>query len=208
MPSWSLKENVARLADLFEQAVALALYIYLVQRILPRSLDYVDFAQALILLSEGSALLFLFIRKPTTGISTRPADWAAAFASTIIPLLIVRGDAPFLPAIGFYVILFGLIVQIGAKLSLNRSFGLIAANRGVKTSGAYRYVRHPMYLGYMLTHLGFLLAAPRLFNIFIYAACWAILLIRIEMEERILMQDEAYQKFAEAVRYRLAPGLY
>ena len=56
----------------------------------------------------------------------------------------------------------GFVLQLSAKLTLRRSFGVVAANRGVKASGPYRLVRHPMYAGYALTHVGFLLAGPNL----------------------------------------------
>ena len=41
------------------------------------------------------------------------------------------------------IMLIGLYVQISAKVILGRSFGLIAANRGIKVEGPYRIVRHP-----------------------------------------------------------------
>ena len=63
----------------------------------------------------------------------------------------------FLPQLGFCVILIGLILHLGAKLNLRRSFGIVPADRGVKTLGLYAFVRHPMYLGYMVAHVGFLL---------------------------------------------------
>ena len=56
--------------------------------------------------------------------------------------------------------LIGLYVQISAKVILGRSFGLIAANRGIKVAGPYRIVRHPIYAGYTIIHVGFLLALP------------------------------------------------
>ena len=37
------------------------------------------------------------------------------------------------------------MLQIAAVLSLNRSFGLLPAHRGVKSDGLYRWVRHPLY---------------------------------------------------------------
>jgi protein-S-isoprenylcysteine O-methyltransferase Ste14 len=39
------------------------------------------------------------------------------------------------------------------------------ANRGVVSSGLYRLVRHPIYMGYLITHAGFLLANPTVWNI-------------------------------------------
>lgn len=51
----------------------------------------------------------------------------------------------------------GLLVQIAAKAALWRSFGLLPANLGIRTGDPYWLLRHPMYAGYMLTHVGFLL---------------------------------------------------
>ena len=43
---------------------------------------------------------------------------------------------------------------MAAKFSLARSFGLAPANRGVKSRGAYAFLRHPMYLGYVVEWIG------------------------------------------------------
>ena len=58
----------------------------------------------------------------------------------------------------------GLAVVIAGKVTLGRSFGLIPANRGIVSTGLYRLVRHPIYLGYLLTHLAFLAANPSPWN--------------------------------------------
>ena len=54
----------------------------------------------------------------------------------------------------------GLAIVVAGKVALGRSFGLLPANRGVVFSGLYRVVRHPIYLGYVLTHGAFLAANP------------------------------------------------
>ena len=101
-----------------------------------------------------------------------------------------------------------MLTHIGAKLSLQRSFGLVAANRGVKVSGMYVFVRHPMYAGYMMTHIGFFLFAPTLQNFAVYAATWTLLIMRVFAEERILSQDVTYREFQSRVPYRLLPGVF
>ena len=100
------------------------------------------------------------------------------------------------------------MLQLSAKLTLRRSFGVVAANRGVKASGPYRLVRHPMYAGYALTHVGFLLAGPTLWNLAIYGATLAIAVRRIIAEERVLRRDSAYRALADRVRYRLLPFVF
>jgi len=101
----------------------------------------------------------------------------------------------------------GLILSILSKLYLNRSFGLIAANRGVKVRGPYRFIRHPMYVGYVISQVAFLGGSLSTRNLVIYAIAWAAQLIRVREEERVLLQDQDYRSFAERVRYRFIPGL-
>jgi protein-S-isoprenylcysteine O-methyltransferase Ste14 len=102
----------------------------------------------------------------------------------------------------------GMIVQISAKAALGRSFGLIPANRGIKTKGPYRIVRHPMYAGYTLTHIGFLLGFPSLQNSLLYFTAFFIEIARVFREELILNQDPLYRAYAVRVRYRLLPGVF
>jgi protein-S-isoprenylcysteine O-methyltransferase Ste14 len=102
----------------------------------------------------------------------------------------------------------GLTFQTAAKAALWRSFGLVPANRGIRTKGPYRLVRHPMYTGYTVTHIGFLLGFPSLQNSLLYFATFLIEVIRLFREEAILKQDPLYRAYAARVRYRLLPGVF
>ena len=102
----------------------------------------------------------------------------------------------------------GFAAQIAAKLTLRRSFGIVAANRRIKVGGPYRIIRHPMYAGYLLTHVGFLLFNPSLWNSRIYLIGFGFQLVRILAEERVLFQDTAYRVFAAQTRYRLLRGVF
>ena len=197
-----------RLLDLVEQVVVLALYSWLVFRLWPNEFSASNWYPLLILLSEGLVVLLLLIRRPTERISTRGRDWALAAGGTFVVLFVDRGGPPLMGPLGALLMLLGLAIHVGAKLSLRRSFGLVAANRGVKVGGLYRLVRHPMYAGYMLSHAGYLLVAPSLWNAAVYAVGWAFLVARIYAEERVLSEDPAYHAFKAKVRYRLLPGLF
>ncbi len=94
------------------------------------------------------------------------------------------------------------------KLALWRSFGLVPANRGVRTRGPYRLLRHPTYAGYTLTHIGFLLGFPSLQNALLYAGLFAIELVRLLREEALLGGDPAYRDYVMRLRYRLLPGVF
>jgi protein-S-isoprenylcysteine O-methyltransferase Ste14 len=92
-----------------------------------------------------------------------------------------------------------------AKAYLGRSFGIVAAHRGVVFAGPYRIVRHPIYLGYFVTHVGFLLANWSSRNVAIYIVVYFSQVARILSEEQILREDESCRAYCQRVRYRVIP---
>ena len=93
-------------------------------------------------------------------------------------------------------------------MSLGRSFGLIPANRGIVSTGLYRLVRHPIYLGYLITHVAFVAANPTLWNLALLLTADIALLARAVCEERTLARDDAYRHYQTRVRWRVVPGLF
>jgi len=102
----------------------------------------------------------------------------------------------------------GVFWQLFAKVSLRRSFGILPANRGVVSRGAYRFIRHPMYLGYFVADLGFLLSNFGLQNMAVFGIQFALQAGRIIKEEELLSKDEQYRTYKSQVRYRVIPGLF
>ncbi|MEL0253295.1 MAG: isoprenylcysteine carboxylmethyltransferase family protein, partial [Novosphingobium sp.] len=88
-------------------------------------------------------------------------------------------------------------------MSLRRSFGVAPANRGIKTNGLYRFVRHPIYAGYLVLHIGLFILIPSVYNLAVYAVAWAAQIMRIKAEEALLLQDPAYVAFKQRTRFRL-----
>jgi len=198
--------------DICERVLIATIYGAFAWRMLADFSGSMDVSTVLIVLSEALPLIFVLLRAPSATLSQRPTDWAAAITATIAPLL-VRPNSELAGPIGFEaaaygIMLFGLCLQVGAKAVLGRAFGIVAANRGVRQLGPYRWVRHPMYAGYTLTHIGFLVAMPNLTNTAIYVLALVLQIVRINREERVLMQDPTYVAFAKRVRYRLLPGVY
>jgi protein-S-isoprenylcysteine O-methyltransferase Ste14 len=195
--------------DLVERLLVLSLFGLLSWRMLLSFLADGNLVSLLVLLSEGMVALFIIIRAPTQIVSFRPYDWFLAVAATVAPSLAAPGGAPLLPeVVAIALIWSGFVIQTSAKLTLRRSFGIVAANRGVRTGGPYRLVRHPMYAGYMLAHAGFLLYNPTLWNLGLYLFAETFQVMRLLAEERLLAGDPDYRRFAAQVRYRLVPGLF
>jgi protein-S-isoprenylcysteine O-methyltransferase Ste14 len=159
--------------------------------------------------SEMLQVILVLIRRPGQ-VAATPYAFFIAIMGMALPLFIrPAGGVALAPgALTAAIMSGGLLLNIVAKLFLNRSFGIVAANRGVKRGGPYRLVRHPMYAGYIVSEFGFLLASFTWFNLAIYGTAWLFQLLRIQEEERWLMKDELYRNFAATTRWRLVPGLY
>ncbi|MBW8833139.1 MAG: isoprenylcysteine carboxylmethyltransferase family protein [Burkholderiales bacterium] len=102
----------------------------------------------------------------------------------------------------------GMTLQVWAKVTLGRSFGLLPAHRGVVTSGPYAWVRHPIYLGYLVSHIGFLLANLSVRNFLVLVGLYGLQMVRMILEERVLGRASTeYGSYLQTVRWRFLPGL-
>jgi len=84
-------------------------------------------------------------------------------------------------------------------------FRIEVADRGIISDGPYRNGRHPIYLCYFVTHVGFLLAnwSSRIIALDIVLCFQQI--SRILSEERILSLDESHRGYSQRARHRMIP---
>lgn len=162
------------------------------------------------LLTEGMVTALMVTRRPTLDMSMRPWDWLIGLAGVAAPMLARPAHVASLasPILCGVAILCGLLLSVWGKITLWRGFGLVAANRGVVQGGPYNVVRHPIYSGYLVTYMAFLLANPSLRNLMVESAATVLIVVRIIAEERVLSADPAYRTFMGRVRHRLIPGLF
>ena len=114
-------------------------------------------------------------------------------------MLLARPEGDGLPTLLCEAIQLGGVVFALVSLgTLGRSFGLVAANRGVKTGGPYGLVRHPAYTGYLIVYLGYVAEHPSLLNIGLLTLGTAFQLVRIREEERVLSATRSTDAIAGA----------
>ncbi len=190
---------------LAERVVLILLSGSVVWRLLPELSFHPQIV--LLLASELSAVFFLLIQRRGSW-SSSAYTTAIAFLGTGAALCVIPHGTAIVPEfVSAPLIMFGTAIALAAKLSLRRSFGLVPANRGVKVGGAYRFVRHPMYTGYLVSHVGFLLLFFSVWNLVVYLTCWTLLYLRAIEEEKFLLQDPLYVDYAKSVKARIVPGL-
>lgn len=163
------------------------------------SLFYVLFNLVVVLLS--------FSRRMPRSVSWNPFDWGLASLATVLPLLLIPA-ASRNSWLWFSIQCIGEAISTLSLLTLNRSLGMVPANRGVKTRGMYRLVRHPMYCGYCVSDLAMLVQNFCVWNLCVAGAHLIAQTIRITREERLLMEDPAYADYAARVRWRLIPAIW
>ena len=160
---------------------------------------------------EQCFLVVMFLtRRRSDRTSTRPFDWLVATIGGWGPLALQPvDDVTFGLAFGGSALqLAGLMMALVGFAYLGKSFGVVAADRGIKVNGPYRFVRHPIYCAHFVTTWGFLAANPSAINAAIFATIWACQLLRIRAEERVLTESGTYGAYRARVRWRLFPGLY
>jgi len=120
------------------------------------------------------------------------------------------GDA--LRWLGVAIFAAGGVLRLWPVFVLGRRFsGLVAIQPGhtLVTTGIYRHIRHPSYLGMLLTALGWAFAFRSGVGLLLLALLIPPLLSRIHAEERLLNMQfgDEYSAYVKRTS-RLLPGIY
>jgi protein-S-isoprenylcysteine O-methyltransferase Ste14 len=159
-------------------------------------------------LLEGITAVLFLLRRPTLRLTNRPVAWIAAPVGSFA-MLFARPSGFGGPHFACETIqIVGAICACLSVGTLGRSFGLVAADRGLKMHGPYSLVRHPAYAAYLLCWTGYLAENVSVLNACCFGLATASQLVRIWEEERVLASDARYVQYCSRVRYRLLPLLY
>jgi protein-S-isoprenylcysteine O-methyltransferase Ste14 len=155
-------------------------------------------------------LVVLFIvRRPPKESSQVPLDWVVTIgAFAVLAARPISGDPTLASWVGEGIQFIGLAGAVWSLLALGRSFGIVPANRGLRTGGPYALVRHPLYAFYFVSWTGYVLENPAARNILVFSAAFVFQLLRMHREELFLARDTAYQAYCNVVRYRVLPRVY
>ena len=115
--------------------------------------------------------------------------------------------------IGLIIIILGLILRFVSILSLGKSFTVdvsVSDEQKIKKDGLYKYVRHPSYLGALLSFLGLGLSINNWISLFLIIIPVTIAFIkRMDKEEATLRSHfgKEYQDYIKKTKH-IVPYIY
>ena len=161
-------------------------------------------ASAVYLTLAGAILLFL--KQPISRFKTIVPNLAAILAMFAAYLFLLMPHGSLIP-VNVYIALFlvasGILLTTTCLLFLRRAFSVTPQARFLVTAGPYSVVRHPMYVGNILSLLGlaFLIDSPEAFGLLV--VCVGLQVRRALYEETLLEAN-----FAEYAQYKKRVGSF
>jgi len=155
-------------------------------------------------------IVTMLIRRPPKRVTPNPWYWLLAFVASYWLVFIIfflqRGNALVPNWITNSLAILGLVVMLWARISLGRNIGLVPAQGELVHSGAYAFMRHPVYTAFLLTSTAFVLRAYSPLNVLLMGlgVFWFIP-IKSLVEENFLRADPQYAAYMQKVRARWIP---
>jgi len=134
-----------------------------------------------------------------TGLDAKRFGW-----SEVPSYVKVLGFLGYLPAIGFA---FWAMLENAYASNVVR----IQEDRGheVCTTGPYRFIRHPMYVGVIFSLIFIPLSLGSYYALILSGLAIVLFILRTMLEDKTLQNElPGYKEYAEKVRYRLFPGIW
>jgi protein-S-isoprenylcysteine O-methyltransferase Ste14 len=161
----------------------------------------------LLVVFETFFAVFLLIRREPSYVSLSAAAWMSTTIGTFTPLLLRPTAAEDLWQ-GQIVQMAGLVLGLAGLASLNRSVGLLPADRGICCGGVFRWIRHPLYSSYLVMHLGYVTTHLSMWNIGVVLLTLGAQVVRLRGEEKLLSRNPAYVEYMARTRWRLVPLVF
>lgn len=200
----------AIVTDLISRALIVMLFTMLSINLLADFRKTGHVTGLLLLVGEALVVILTVVRRRAVQVDRSIAAGILTMLSVAGPPMLRASDVPSLvPDVATAMIsAVGLGLVVIGKMALGRSFGLVPANRGIVVRGPYTVVRHPIYTGYLITHIGFFMADPTGWNAAVILIADTALILRALMEEKVLSADAEYQSYCRRVGWHLVPGVF
>jgi protein-S-isoprenylcysteine O-methyltransferase Ste14 len=126
-------------------------------------------------------------RATTSSVTARAAAVVATWAPFVIPWLHGAPPGPVWQGVSDVLLLAGTAWAVWSLRSLGRNLSVIAQVRDVADGGPYRWIRHPLYAGEIVSTLGLAIAAHSLAAMAVWLGICVLQAYRAVREEQLLL---------------------
>jgi protein-S-isoprenylcysteine O-methyltransferase Ste14 len=158
-------------------------------------------------------IIWAYLRRgPAKATSASTTAHAAAITATLIPFafpLLTSGTVHIGRELGADILLVGGTAwALWSLRSLGRNLSIIAQAREVAEHGPYRWIRHPLYTGEIVSSLGLVVAAGTMTAASVWITLVALQVYRARREEQILIATLPTYAAYRTRTAALLPGLF
>jgi protein-S-isoprenylcysteine O-methyltransferase Ste14 len=150
-------------------------------------------------------------RRVPSRITRNPVFWVLAFAASYWPVYTTRlyddGHQIVPRAVSLTMSVIACLISLWARFSLGRNIGFVPAERAIVSSGAYGFVRHPIYTGLFVGIVANEMAGFSWRNVVLDTVWISLFVVKSHVEESFLVQSSQYAAYKKRVRWRWFPGI-
>jgi protein-S-isoprenylcysteine O-methyltransferase Ste14 len=171
----------------------------------------ISFENVLLMIELAILAATMVTRHPPNRVTRNPLFWLLAFVASYWGVFMLHvyepGERIAPVSITLSISVLSSIVAIWARLSLGRNIGFVPAERRIVSTGAYGFVRHPIYTSLFLGLLAVDLAQFSWKNVALDTIWLALWVIKSLVEESFLSASAQYVTYMKKIRWRWIPGL-
>jgi protein-S-isoprenylcysteine O-methyltransferase Ste14 len=157
-------------------------------------------------------MIWCYLRRgPAVATSSSVTAHAAAVAATwlpfVLPLMHGAPPGPVRQGISDLLLMCGMAWAVWSLHVLGRNVSVLAQARDMVDRGPYRWVRHPLYTGEIVSSLGIAIGANSLVAVAVWLVLCGLQVYRALREEQVLLQALPGYRDYRSRTAALLPGL-
>ncbi|HEY6276051.1 MAG TPA: methyltransferase [Streptosporangiaceae bacterium] len=168
---------------------------------------------AILICAFYAIVIWCYLRRgPAVATSRSATAHAAAVVATVtpfvFPLLPGQRPGPGQQLAADLLLAAGTAWAVWSLVFLGRNLSIIAQARAVADHGPYRWVRHPLYTGELISALGLALIAASAAAVAVWLALCALQVYRAVREEQVLLRTLPEYRDYRRRTAALLPGIF